>query len=373
MFNDPESSDVEPDFTYPKDTKPVHESAANQSIQVEQQVSEDVRLGWRYAEEDLVPVQKDPSCDQNWPLAAYWPVYVGNFKVEQWKDEPLYDQVSNYFAYYGLLTRMIFFNRDQTSEYFSKYRRNCELLDMLVYFTSREDAERAIEICHHDSYYGYNINVLPGRAAEFFDNSRSVRFVELPYHYPVEWLMENHFSEQGPVSFVGRYPDNDVIVEFGTIEAMVAGIGSQMKWKPVPLREQTMKQRFLEADVTMAIEWAMLSNPTFMEQKLTGDVLQRLFEGARPNVSTAWQGHAKFARAPLFRKNRAKQRRRTKYMMEKRRNEAKKPKTEIVSRDTPRVPSGRKSKREKEADNIVAINRMLRQYGAEPVCKSMFR
>lgn len=386
MYNDEE----EPDFTCGSEEteqtqRPV---AASQAVTEGEAVREDVRLPWRYSEGNLNPTEKDPSCKKpNWPLASFWPVYVGNFKVEFWQDagqeQAWYEQVSNYFAYRcGLLTRMVFFNRSQDTETFKKYQKNCHLVDMLVYFTSKVDAERAIETCHRDSYYGYNINVLPGRTPVFFDNTRSVRFVDLAFHYPVEWNIEDTFAKQGPVSFVGRYPERDVIVEFGTTEAMVSGIASQMKWKPVPLKEATPKQRFLEEDVIMEIEWIIESNPAFMDQKPNPAVLEQLFEGTRPHVPTPWEGHTKAIKAPLFKQNRMKEKRRKMQLMEKHQNRAKMPRTEIVSRDgPPRPPAGgpsgnilaKQTRRQKEADNVEAINWMLRQHGAGTTTKTAIR
>lgn len=357
MFNGPENE--EPDFTYGQDSK----GSNNQAKPSTEAPKEDVRL---------YPVQKDPSCKPDWILAAYWPVYVGNFKMEVWEEETWYDQVANYFAYYGLLTRMVVFHRHRPLEQFRIYQNNCHILDMLVYFTSKEDAERAIATCHGDNYYGYKINVLPGRTPVYFDNPRSVRFIEIANHYPVEWRMEVAFSEQEPVDFIGRYPENDVIVEFASIEAMLAAIASQIKWKPTTMEALTMKQRFLEGDAVMDIEWAAQSNPAFMDQKPQPDVLQRLFEGARPNVSTAWQGHRKFAYAPLFRKNRLKEKRRTQSLMAKHRNRFRKPKTEIVSRDAPRAMTPTEWRRRKEADVFQTTNRLLRQYGRAPLSRDSF-
>ncbi|XP_065088542.1 uncharacterized protein LOC135710014 [Ochlerotatus camptorhynchus] len=370
MLHDLDNSDEEPDFTHVDLTKRCNEPEAADTEECD-------RLPRKYAPDDLLSEETDPSCKANWFLAAYWPVYVGNFKVDKWVEDTWYEQVSNYFAYNGLLTRMIYIHHQPNDKAFSKYQRQCMLIDMLVYFTSKADADRAIATCHRDPYFGYKLIVLPGRDPIYFNKERCVRFAALGdscKFTPLETVMENALSRHGPVTFAGRYPNEIIILEFVSIQAMVAAVASQFRWKPSPLKQEFMKQRFIEEDVKLDIEWAKESNPTFMDMQPKPSVLVHLFEGVRPNVSPLWKGHETYVKAPVLLKLRKETNKRMrmlafnkKYKIQK----PKKPETEIVTRD-PALPPP-KTRRQNEADNMKSINWFLRYYGAAPISRATVR
>ncbi|XP_062562456.1 uncharacterized protein LOC134225989 [Armigeres subalbatus] len=305
-----------------------------------------------YSADDLYPSEKDPRCDPDWQLSTFWPVFVGNFRVEVWKQEAWLTQVSNYFAYRGLLTRMIFFPRNEPG-LFANYQKNCLLTDMLVYFTSKEDSERAIATCHQDSYYGFKLNVLPGRTPLYYDNSRSILFTKVGSELPQEYNIVRVLSKFGSIDFAARFPEEDVLVEFGTTDGMLCALQGQMKWTPRRMNKETMKQRFVEATVMNEIELAMRSNATFMDMRPDESVLQRLFEGKCPIVDTPWMNHKRYLKSSFTkgcRKWHPKQRRRRR-----------------------QAGGSGLPKNQLQKMNIQITNQILKRYGISPISKDSVR
>lgn len=285
----------EPDFTCADATERCSKLVADK---VPHKNVEYVVLSRMYRQEELTPtLPKDPACNPKWPLAAYWPVYVANFKTTCLSDEVVFEEVSKFFAHNGLLTRMIFpGNRVDVSSLgdgftFNRYQRNSMLFDMLVYFVSKEDAERAIATCHHVSYYGYKLTVLPGRVPVYYDETRSIKVPHIEEMYPEERQIEEDLSRNVSVNFVGRYPNNSVGVEFHSTEDMFAAIGAQTRWGPQRMAPNTMKQRFIEGKVTDDIRKTIEADPSWIHMKPGAVVLRWLLEGYRPFVNLDWQNH----------------------------------------------------------------------------------
>lgn len=305
----------------------------------------------KYSADDLYPTEKDPNCDSEWQLSPFWPVFVGNFRVEEWKKEAWPTQVSNYFGYKGLLTRMIFFPRNEPGV-FADYQKNSLLTDMLVYFTSKEDSERAIATCHQDSYYGFKLNVLPGRIPLYYDNSRSIVFTRVGSELPQEYNIVRVLSKFGSIDFAARFPEEDVLVEFDSTDGMLSALQSQMKWTPKRMTKDTMKQRFVEATVIEEIESEMQLNATFIDMRPNESVLQRLYEGKCPIVDTAWMKHKRYLKSP--------------FMIACRKwNPHKKRRNRKAGNRLPR------SKLQKL--NIQRTNYILKRYGISPISKDSVR
>lgn len=310
----------------------------------------------KYSSNDLYPTKKDPSCDPDWQLSAYWPVFVGNFRVEEWNAEKWPTQISNYFGYRGLLTRMIVFPQNKPDpskkkkkrEYsFAEYQKYAHLIDMLVYFTSKEDAERAVKTCHQDTYYGYRLNVLPGRTPLYYDNSRSILFSGVGSHLPLEYYIVKVLSKFGPIDFAARFPVDDVVVEFETTEGMLHALQNQMKWVPKEITEQTMKQRFVEATIMPDIELAIQKKSGFMDMRPSESVLQWLYERKRPPVNTAWMNYKRYLKTEIMKKK-------SKYH----------PHCKRRPRGAPRF-----SKETRINMCIEAANQIFEKYGISPICK----
>ncbi|KXJ69458.1 hypothetical protein RP20_CCG026950 [Aedes albopictus] len=241
-----------------------------------------------YTEQDMFPTKIDPLCEiPDWPLATYWPVFLGGFRVESWIESTWSVQISNYFACRGLLTRMMVFPRSR-DDIFEKYQQNVLMLDALVYFTSKEDAKRAVATCHHQFYYGYRLNVLPGRFPLYYDPVRTIRFHKVGVDRVVERIVLRSLSKFGDIDFLARYPRDDVVVEFASVEDMLCALRNQKRLRPQEVTGSTQKQRFVEQDVIRDIQDAMRQNYGFMTMQPEMEILVQLFTGQQPNVNTLW-------------------------------------------------------------------------------------
>ncbi|XP_001843501.2 uncharacterized protein LOC6032990 [Culex quinquefasciatus] len=283
-----------------------------------------------YTEADLYPTIPDPECLPEWPLACYWPVYVSNFRLDNFAEEARNEQIANFFAAKGLLVRMIFMREPEGCLYFKKFQRSSLLLDMLVYFTSKEDAQWAVRTCHRQTYYGHRLNVWPGRTPEYFDNTRSIRF-QLPKtkcaamsESVVELILRN---KGHAIDTVARMSIVDVIVEFGNEESMRNAVRGTEYWIPFELQEPTMKQRFLERDVRIDLMQVMREKLTFMAMTPPQEVLEALLAGIPPSVDRSWENMNKPRPPPeaVVKLIKAKRTERKQFMEEKRGQGKKRP------------------------------------------------
>lgn len=149
LSNEADNFEEEPDFTCPDAPERCSQTITDR---VPHKNVEYVVLSRAYTQGDLTPVLKDTACNPEWPLAAYWPVYVANFRATSSAEQTVFKEVSHFFAYNGLLTRMILLGKHYGGEAFQKYQEDSMLFDMLVYFVSKEDADRAIATCHQVRY-----------------------------------------------------------------------------------------------------------------------------------------------------------------------------------------------------------------------------
>ncbi|KAL9695065.1 hypothetical protein quinque_014350 [Culex quinquefasciatus] len=106
----------------------------------------------RYSAADLLPTALDSSCEPSWS------VYVENFRLNKLNVALCNDQIHNYFAAKGLLATRIFIHDHPKQPFFVWYQKKVMVLDKLVYFTSQDDADTVIQLCHRDSYYGHYLN-----------------------------------------------------------------------------------------------------------------------------------------------------------------------------------------------------------------------
>ncbi|KAL9696937.1 hypothetical protein quinque_000378 [Culex quinquefasciatus] len=238
----------------------------------------------------LNPPAKDPLVDPDWPLAAFWPAYLSNFMVNNWIDQwnalkHWYAQVSDFFAYKGFQTRMIYFHT-LDSDYLQLQKKNM-LIEALVYFGSEEEAERAIATCHRCRYFGHWLNVLPGRTPEYFCNELSVRLVKGPAPTS-ESHLEHSLRPFAKVKLAIRHSIGNILVQFSSKEGMLKALASQANWKPIQLMEPVRIQRFLESDVKMGIQWEMEKQPDFLTQRPRRKIWQYFEDGIQPIVDNTW-------------------------------------------------------------------------------------
>uniref|UniRef100_A0A1Q3G248 RRM domain-containing protein n=1 Tax=Culex tarsalis TaxID=7177 RepID=A0A1Q3G248_CULTA len=229
------------------------------------------------------------AADPKWPVASYWPVYLSNFMVNEWDEQFWYDQVSDFFAHHGLQTRMIYFHTLDAE--FLQIQKHCSLIDALVYFRSEQEAKRAIATCHRSLYYGHKLNVMSGRTPEYFCNERSVRLVrnDLEAMQKPETSIENVLTPFGRVEFATRQSEDSIVMEFTNTDCMVQALSSQNSWKPIQLRGQVQKQRFVEADVKSGISWLIESQEGYLQQRPRPEVSQYFEDGIQPIVETRWK------------------------------------------------------------------------------------
>lgn len=224
--------------------------------------------------------------DPKWPLANYWPVYLSNFMVKKWDETTWYDQVSDYFAYHGFETRMIYFHTLDT-DYLRVQKKNC-LIEALVYFGSEEECERAIATCHRKQHYGHRLNVLPGRTPEYLDNERAVRFVQKKCQKS-ESFLELFLIPFGKVELAIRHSEGNILVQFKSKEDMIKALPSQTHWKPLQLKGPVRIQRYLEAEVKMGIKWVIESQgERFIERRPRPRMLQYFEDGIHPIAENTW-------------------------------------------------------------------------------------
>ncbi|XP_058825007.1 uncharacterized protein LOC131685358 [Topomyia yanbarensis] len=310
VFDNPEESEDEPDFTNSRnepsndakdcdDDQRILPMVANQSQKGKKSrrkkdkyaIMGSIPECRKYRPEDLYP-KKKPYDSESFTLSAYHPVYVGNFKVIAWDEKVWYEQISSYFAYKGLLTRMVYFHQNKNDS-FTKFQEVNRLIDMLVYFTTELDANQAVKLCHRDVYYGHKLNVLPGRKPQCFDIYVTVRFL-LPtdeMHNKTESIVEEELG--GQVTHIMQDSVRRTVVQFVSKKAMLTAISRQSSYIPIRTYTKTKKQRFLEEDATQRIECAIQTYPSFMEMKPAPSILQSLYDGTRPSVDTSWMNHDK--------------------------------------------------------------------------------
>nr|XP_029713829.1 uncharacterized protein LOC109412511 isoform X2 [Aedes albopictus] len=172
-----------------------------------------------YTQADLRPTLKDPRCNPNFPLAAYWPVYLGNFWCDVYTQRTA--RIQEYFGSKGLLVRMVF-SRSGASDPFLKEQKRCQCYDFLVYFVSQQDAHDAVYYCNRDMYYGHRLNVLPGRTPAPFDVSKSAQHTLLqPERMQLtEQVFERYANDVlgAQISCIVRHSTEDLMVQYASVD-----------------------------------------------------------------------------------------------------------------------------------------------------------
>ncbi|XP_021693584.1 uncharacterized protein LOC5572405 [Aedes aegypti] len=249
-----------------------------------------------YSRNELYPTELDPDCYPPWALSPYWPVYVSNFRLNSLDETERNAQISTYFACKGLLTRMIYI-RENDDPFFRNHQSKTLLLDMLVYFTCKADADRAIRCCDRTTYYGHVLNVFPGRVPVYFDPSLTVRF-KIPKQYSVEHTetpTERGFKARygpGIVSTIVKHSECKLLVEFEARYLMNLAVSQCDLWIPSRLTEPVRKQRYLEQDCRYDMMFLLQENPGFIDMLPPENVLQDLLHGRLPPVNKDWDGWA---------------------------------------------------------------------------------
>lgn len=229
-----------------------------------------------YSEADLNPTETDPRCNEDWPLATFWPVYVSNFPIKDLDKSIWQDQVAQYFSSKGLLTRMIFY-RGPGHPFYDDHQRVNRLLDMLVYFVSKEDAEAAQLWCHRDDYMGYRLNVYCGRQPDYFNLEFCLRVFISDNDALCEQQLKRVCRKAG-VQCTGRTSKNVFIIQFTDGRQKFEGKKLLKKFRPERIKNPVTKQRYIERDVKDLILDQIKLDESFMSMKPRADILQELFE-----------------------------------------------------------------------------------------------
>ncbi|XP_039429114.1 uncharacterized protein LOC120412628 isoform X2 [Culex pipiens pallens] len=229
----------------------------------------------KYSAADLWP---PGSKDRDFPPAAFFPVYVGNFLCQQRAE--LVARVQQYFASKGLLARMVFV-RSAQNDPFQSYQDKTKLYDCLVYLTRQRDAQDAVKYLHRDKYYGHRLNVFPGRNRHYFSPDSTVQVVgQVPGvcdDSPAQ-MFEDEVRKATckAISCNARNALDQVLLEFKSSEEMETGIRLAYR-KGIGLtsiKTPALKQRFIEADIKQEIR----KRQQFVQELPSPDVLRKLMQ-----------------------------------------------------------------------------------------------
>lgn len=245
-----------------------------------------------YSAKDLNPTTPDPRCKPDWPLAAYWPVYLGNFRLYRKYDSDYNctHAVQKYFASKGIPAFMVFRLKD---EFFDNYQKRVGFYDMLVYFCCEKDANRATQWCNRELYYGHRLNVLNGRTPDFFSkllSRKSWRFT----HYKAEDKLdtesniEHYLGRYGSVKCISKQDLDGVYVQFAQMKNN-ARMQEDHRLQAVQITKSVKKQRFVESDVEKQLLEEIKNNPKFMKLRLKNTILRQISHGVIPEMRRLWE------------------------------------------------------------------------------------
>uniref|UniRef100_A0A1Q3EX71 Uncharacterized protein n=1 Tax=Culex tarsalis TaxID=7177 RepID=A0A1Q3EX71_CULTA len=209
----------------------------------------------KYSAVDLWPPGSKGNVD--FPPAAFFPVYLGNFLCQQQGE--LVSRVQQYFAAKGLLARMVFV-RSAQNDAFRNYQDRTKLYDCLVYFTRELDALDAVKYLHRDKYHGHRLNIFPGRDRHYFSPNETVEVIgQLPGvcdDAPAQMYEDEiRKAAQRPLACGARNAKNQVLLEFRSRKEKETGV-SKAHSKGIRLmsiKTKIAKQRFIEADIGQEI------------------------------------------------------------------------------------------------------------------------
>ncbi|XP_019550811.2 uncharacterized protein LOC109420815 isoform X3 [Aedes albopictus] len=254
-----------------------------------------------YTQADLRPTLKDPRCNPNFPLAAYWPVYLGNFWCDVYTQRT--ERIQEYFGSKGLLVRMVF-SRSGACDPFLKEQKRCQCYDFLVYFVSQQDAHDAVYYCNRDMYYGHRLNVLPGRIPEYFNVSVSVKH-SLMQPDKLSEMAEQAFERyiynicKARMQCIFRHSDTKLLAEYFSPDDRTMALKYCMIAAPELIAMNQQKQRFLERNIENEILASIQASPKLMDMLPPGNILQALMNGFLPQSTMSWKTLSK---VPYIRK-----------------------------------------------------------------------
>lgn len=238
-----------------------------------------------YTARDLKPRFLDPRCSQQFPLAAHWPVYLGNFLcLGPTEQQPTI--VQEYFAVKGLLAPIVFARNIRDDRFRSSQKQN-RIYDFLVYFVSKQDANDAVAYCHRDTYHGHRLNVFPGRQPAYFDQTRSVKYVLVQNAFCTEQIIENSLVSQTGVQIgcIIKHSDREVFVEYRTPHDLICAIQRNELAIPEKVKRGSVKQRFMEQDVEQEILARIAEDPYFIDMRPPTNILLALLRGRKPKIA----------------------------------------------------------------------------------------
>lgn len=243
-----------------------------------------------YREKDFRPTEKDPRCKEDWPLAAFWPVYVSNFRLFHRfdSDTNCLHAVHKYFAAKGLPSFMVFRWKDN---FFSEYQKRVGLYDFLVYFCTEKDANRAIQWCNRESYYGHKLNVYNGRTPDLFAKPKSWRLKHLKAEdkLETETNLEQYLRRYGEVRCVSKVDLDGVFVEFDkTFEDFESLFAEDRRIEATQVEGPVSRQRFVERDVEEEIQKALEAKPKLIKTRPRNFLLRSLKHGVIPEMWNLW-------------------------------------------------------------------------------------
>lgn len=247
-----------------------------------------------YKDKDFNPTEPDPRCKPRWRLAAYWPVYVGNFRMMKKNDSDYVCAYAahKYFASKGLPSFMVFRFKDN---FFTEYQKRVGFFDMLVYFCTKQDATRAITLCNRDLYHGHRLHAFDGRTPELFTKkSWRLRHVKAEDKLEIESNLEGYVERYGEVKCLVKHDLNAVLVQFGRATAKVEGkeswdFSGDPRLDAVPIVGPVPKQRFVEKDVIAELTKEIDENPKFMRGRTLYNMLESLKHGVIPEMTRSWE------------------------------------------------------------------------------------
>lgn len=250
------------------------------------------RLGPRtYTMSQLQPTELDPRCKPNFPLAGYWPVYVGNFHMsKRGSDYNCMFAVHKYFASKGLPAFMVFRLKDA---FYENYQKRVGLYDMLVYFINKKDANRAINWCHGDLYWGHKLKVYDGRAATIAAKYGKSKFFKIKHliaedKLETETSLEEYMRQYGQVIFLSKQSLNYVYVHLNHHPNRNVSIMQDPRLVATPVTTPVRKQRFIEEEVMDLLTQEIAENPKFLRSRLRYMYLKFIMHGVIPEMNTPW-------------------------------------------------------------------------------------
>ncbi|XP_055588431.1 uncharacterized protein LOC129740693 isoform X2 [Uranotaenia lowii] len=210
------------------------------------------------------------------PLASYWPVYLGCFYVSNRMD--YVTTVQEYFASKGLVATVVF-RRNSFDDPHGKYQEKSRCYDFLVYFLQEKYARDAVRLCHRDIRCEVYLSVFCGRTPEVFDISRSAK-----YTFPslgkraTEISFELFFAKYGQIELVQK-DCCTVIIQYATPNDLHKAIRSVDFVVAEKVTLDRPKQRYLEKDVIEEILRQISSNAQILLHYPSQSILEVVREG----------------------------------------------------------------------------------------------